>query len=646
MGSLVAQTKGIDELLETLRKSPAAKTLTVWGLSLNWAKDIPLALAKLTRKELVIRIFVPTDDVITNAFVIDAPEENVDATFLFSSARAASIDSRLGVLDLRLREWSNLKDSVARVEIYRHNFIPNDFGALLDDKFVLMGSYNWIARDSFLVHSRNEPGKRLFHIARRGRAADEHLIEGHRRRFLCRTFDSSRVVYTAGKKNPTRDGIRMTSDAAPESDLEEARVEILSEDDKVREVIRWSRVPEYENVFILGSLDRRVTIYAQQVRALNLIWALAQLEKIEEDSKVAVVGGGVAGVMAACAAAKLGSNVRLIEQQQYPLHVMTSAERWIHPHIYDWPRDESDVDRTALPFLGWKAGRAADVQKQMTEEFKTLRKKLKITVTTNAVLKSGPLPGEGPYKLGWKVGGDPVASDKFDAVIFAVGFGEEKTLINVPSLKYWSGDDLDATVTNGSQPAILISGCGDGGLTDFIRCSIGKFNHSDLGELMQLVDGETKARLLAIDSKAMTKAEQNVAAYLWEEYRKLSAPKLDKALQGRRRKDVQPFLNGPDDSPLTLGASILNRFIVSRLFLAKGMEYIGGRIKDVTPVNGKLAVTFEDGTSKLFDRIIVRHGTVPSLQSTTIWKQAEKLKQQMSDPRIPRPQWPASYWDT
>ena len=91
MGSLVAQTKGIDELLETLRKSPAAKTLTVWGLSLNWAKNIPLALAKLTRKELVIRIFVPTDDVITNAFVIDAPEEHVDATFLFSSARAASI---------------------------------------------------------------------------------------------------------------------------------------------------------------------------------------------------------------------------------------------------------------------------------------------------------------------------------------------------------------------------------------------------------------------------------------------------------------------------------------------------------------------------------------------------------------------------
>jgi threonine dehydrogenase-like Zn-dependent dehydrogenase len=56
-------------------------------------------------------------------------------------------------------------------------------------------------------------------------------------------------------------------------------------------------------LYVIGSLERGVTIYSQQVRAHNLAWALWDLQKNghRQIGNVAVVGGGIAGLtMAAC----------------------------------------------------------------------------------------------------------------------------------------------------------------------------------------------------------------------------------------------------------------------------------------------------------------------------------------------------------
>jgi predicted NAD/FAD-binding protein len=55
-------------------------------------------------------------------------------------------------------------------------------------------------------------------------------------------------------------------------------------------------------LYVIGSLERGVTIYSQQVRAHNLAWALSELHRGERKlGKVAIVGGGIAGLtMAAC----------------------------------------------------------------------------------------------------------------------------------------------------------------------------------------------------------------------------------------------------------------------------------------------------------------------------------------------------------
>src|SRR4051812_43244684 len=84
---------------------------------------------------------------------------------------------------------------------------------------------------------------------------------------------------------------------------------------------RWSRV------FILGSLERRVTLASQQSRALNLIHSLAtQPAWTTQRPRIAVIGAGVAGVMAAVAAADKGASVTILDRE----HEALSTQRDCH----------------------------------------------------------------------------------------------------------------------------------------------------------------------------------------------------------------------------------------------------------------------------------------------------------------------------
>jgi hypothetical protein len=66
--------------------------------------------------------------------------------------------------------------------------------------------------------------------------------------------------------------------------------------DRARNVERAFRIKK--DLYIVGSLERGVTVYNQQVRAHNLVCALWELEQRGERhvGRVAVVGGGITGV--------------------------------------------------------------------------------------------------------------------------------------------------------------------------------------------------------------------------------------------------------------------------------------------------------------------------------------------------------------
>ncbi|MBN1210848.1 MAG: NAD(P)-binding protein, partial [Myxococcaceae bacterium] len=82
------------------------------------------------------------------------------------------------------------------------------------------------------------------------------------------------------------------------------------------DITRHMEVPGAPGVFVLGSFERRATLYSQQVRALNLIHALLAEGRLKAGDRVAIVGGGAGGMTAAAGAAVRGCKVTLLEQAE------------------------------------------------------------------------------------------------------------------------------------------------------------------------------------------------------------------------------------------------------------------------------------------------------------------------------------------
>lgn len=123
--------------------------------------------------------------------------------------------------------------------------------------------------------------------------------------------------------------------------------------------LNYFRLLPYRHTYVLGSFASRVTIYSQQVRALNLIDALFRKEGeglVPERTRVLIVGAGVAGLTAAGAAARRGAEVVILEKEADILTIQRhNTQRYLHPHIVDWPYAEWENDKADLPVLSWTA---------------------------------------------------------------------------------------------------------------------------------------------------------------------------------------------------------------------------------------------------------------------------------------------------
>lgn len=103
-------------------------------------------------------------------------------------------------------------------------------------------------------------------------------------------------------------------------------------------------------IFVIGLRDVGVTIFNQQLRALNLVWALDRAGRLRDPMRIAVVGGGIAGLTAAMALRKIFSlatdpsrwAITIFEERSVLCPLQRGcATRWVHPHIYDWPEPRS-----------------------------------------------------------------------------------------------------------------------------------------------------------------------------------------------------------------------------------------------------------------------------------------------------------------
>jgi hypothetical protein len=261
-------------------------------------------------------------------------------------------------------------------------------------------------------------------------------------------------------------------------------------------VMRHMSVAGERALYVLGSYEGRVTIHSQQIRAFNLAYALGILGELGPSKRMAVVGGGIAGMTFAAAAARRNTSVTIFEQRSELLHLLLGCHtRHLHPNVYNWPAEGALIDETDLPLLNWKADTADGVAQALLTDWNKLKANLGIEVRTGV---TAMVRGFGPGGRRVTIISPRLDELTFDIVILATGFGLERTIAPQPLRSYWRDDALhQPELESRDGPThYLVSGNGDGGLVDILRLRLRDFRHEELlGQVQKAADlsalGET-----------------------------------------------------------------------------------------------------------------------------------------------------------
>jgi HAD superfamily phosphoserine phosphatase-like hydrolase len=396
------------------------------------------------------------------------------------------------------------------------------------------------------------------------------------------------------------------------------------------QVLELMLVPNTQGIYVLGCFGRYVTVYSQQVRALNLAWALYKKGALARNTRIAVVGGGAGGLTLAVAAARLGATVTLLEKLYAPMGLQRgSKKRFVHPHIYDWPAMEVETDYAELPILDWEADYAGAVADQVEAEWKKELHRYRDRIFAHWEVRDVSIvqPSAGDLTtITWNEPGKGPRVGEFNIIVLAVGFGREPDVSG--SYRYWEDDRLDQM--DDKRKICLVSGYGDGGLTDLMRLTIRDFRHDRIVRMFANDPESVKVGEELIKQEEQFRNDKDIHK-LSDYYQKLSVPHVERLLKKRRRTDTDVYLTGHSLWDVYgPRASILNRFIVSQLARVGALIWLQGPITQFNKLSGnKFNVRFEKtGTrNHRYDILVVRHGPQPALQEDfpVTWQACQDL---------------------
>jgi CheY-like chemotaxis protein len=393
----------------------------------------------------------------------------------------------------------------------------------------------------------------------------------------------------------------------------------LVDPERASQIARLMRPEGWNNLYVLGCFDRRITFYTQQARALNLIRSLYELGLLLEGQSVGIVGAGASGVTAAVAASLLKCQVTLLDSAEAILHLQASAgHRYLHPHIYNWPEPNSLNADAGLPFLNWFAATANGVVQTLRHEFEIFCKHLnkqsknRLQFKKNKKITVVDKVSESRIRLQNETA---LYQAEYDVVILAIGYGVES---EVPS--YWSGDLIDGPFYH-TPYEILISGNGDGGLIDLARAAMrtdpldNTFRHDQAVKLL-ISDQDFKTLALEmseVDDKCRRRKPQG---NLYQEYLSLQIPSgLKGRLEELQRTQTKVTFHCLHDTEIfTLRSALLNRLLAFLLLQFNLVELEYGEMIETPRSTGdnKLHVTFQHPdrktSEKKFDLVVKRHG--------------------------------------
>jgi hypothetical protein len=403
-----------------------------------------------------------------------------------------------------------------------------------------------------------------------------------------------------------------------------------------QQILARMQVPGARGLYVLGCFERRVTLYSQQVRALNLVYALRD-QLLATKPAVAVIGAGASGITAAVAAAACGCRVAVFERLGSPLGFIGPARtRWLHPHIYDWPANGAEDPDAGLPILTWREGMADRVGEELQTQWHERADQFQIDLHCNvsdlsidedAVADADGRPqhlltcnGTGPEPRHRGRHDDPgpggrsghhMLMGRFDIVILAVGFGVEAPSEKFPQVNsYWENDRIDEEDRHSKRPErhVLISGTGDGGLIDLLRYSFSRFRHDEILKRLRdhlAAQGELERVLQTIqqieaDAVAHSQAGRPYIAPLNLAYRTLIDSLPSRAMLPVRR-NIRATLTGRNKQPFDLESAALNRFLAC--FTDYEWIPLGTTAVHRTGDHGPYAVTLANGETRSFDEL-------------------------------------------
>jgi hypothetical protein len=382
-----------------------------------------------------------------------------------------------------------------------------------------------------------------------------------------------------------------------------------------------------ENRFILGTFERGVTVYRQQIRALNLVYSLVEARDFTGDplvppgSRITVIGGGAFGTTVAAAAAYANFNVVLLERHQTLLHLQRGCDtRWLHPRFYDWPAPESDSQMARLPFLDWWASSAGHVAVQIEREMRDLEQRVladRLTIDVGVSDLKVEQTRKGLYEVRYRCKTGQVIRPA-EVIVYAVGFGIETNSGHNDS--YWRNDRFGQSDLSfkGKKIRYVVSGFGDGGLVDVFRLTIRDFRYERIfGEMFS---GLGKPFLGTLNQIRESPGGEPGALYdrfatLEKSKYKTAVGEAKRALTNRLRSDTEVVLNGKATS-FRLGLSLQsvsfsNALLAYLLFRLDAVKYKRGSVEDsaeprLTDAKGARARPEWLKNARL---VIIRHGT-------------------------------------
>ncbi|MHA6622499.1 FAD-binding protein [Pseudonocardia sp. DLS-67] len=383
-------------------------------------------------------------------------------------------------------------------------------------------------------------------------------------------------------------------------------------------ILATTKVSTRPPIQVIGHGARQLTIAAQQVRALTLVWELNASTPLAEKT-VVIVGGGIAGVTAAAAARLHGATVVILEEGPALLHLQRGCtNRYLHPHIYDWPIDSRARQASAgLPILNWSVDTADGVADKILADYLRIDRHspgpptivrlhvrnvdLELPVRWTVVGSDGSPPAPPVWRT--VASGDGTQPERLDppadVVILAVGFGIERSAGRLPVQSYWRVDPVaQSPVEAGADPRkALVVGTGDGGIIDMLRARLEALDHgSFLDECtLRLQDEDLRNQMIALEDHAAKEAARGVAgdrsaydagcrfqAAAYEQMYKTSGSvgdALDDAaelLHDLKRENVAVTWAGRVPEPADVGAQPLNR-LLGWLMCREGLvDYIPG----------------------------------------------------------------------